>query len=71
MAAVEQALLVRQTTSLHHLCCDGDGTSLDEVIADEQQANLLEQLGWEIAAEAIKKKLPQTGSSENQPVNGA
>ena len=27
IAAVEQALLVRQTTSLDDLCCDGNGTS--------------------------------------------
>ena len=58
MAAVERALAIRNTTSLDQLCQDGEGSTLHELIADPQNSNSLDQLDWDLAAEAIEQALP-------------
>ena len=58
MESVERALAIRRTTSLDQLCQDGDGSTLHELIADPQNNNNLNQLDWDLAAEAIDNALP-------------
>ena len=66
MEAVERALAIRKTTSLDQLCLDGEGSTLHDLIADEQNSNTLDQLDWDLAAEAIEARpCPQTISAPN------
>ena len=58
MESVERALAIRRTTSRDQFCQDGDGSTLHELIADPQNNNNLNQLDWDLAAEAIDKALP-------------
>ena len=58
MTAVERALAIRRTTSLDQLCQEGEGSTLHELIADDQNSNSLDQLDWDLAAEAIEQALP-------------
>ena len=58
MAAVERALAIRNTISFDQLCLDGDGSTLHDLIADPQNSKSLDQLDWELAAQAIEATLP-------------
>ena len=58
MECVERALAIRHSTSLDQLCQSGEGSDLHEVIADPQNTNTLDQLDWDLAAEAIEVVLP-------------
>ena len=58
MESVERALAIRRTTSRDQFCQDGDGSTLHELIADPQNNNNLNQLDWDLAAEAIDNALP-------------
>ena len=48
MEAVERALTIRRTTSLDQLCKDGDGSTLHELIADDQNSNNLVRLDCDL-----------------------
>ena len=58
MQAVERALIIRQTSSLDHICQAGEGTTLIELVADEKQPDPFEQLDWDLARDAIEKAMP-------------
>ena len=58
MESVERALAIRRTTSRDQFCQDGDGSTLHELIADPQNNNNLNQLDWDLGAEAIDNALP-------------
>ena len=59
MQAVERALAIRNTTSLDQLALDGEGSTMHDFIADPQNSNTLDQLDWDLAAEAIEAALPE------------
>ena len=53
MGAVERDLTIRRRTILDQLFQDGDGSTLHELIADDQNSNNLVQLNCNLAAKAI------------------
>ena len=71
MESVERALAIRRTTSLDQLCQDGDGSTLHELIADPQNSTSLDQLDWDLAAEALSSVALQRRGSGEQLVSGA
>ena len=66
MEAVERALTIPRTTSLDQLFQDGNGSTLHELIADDQNSNNLVRLDCDLAAEAIEQRL-LTESIEAKP----
>jgi hypothetical protein len=58
-AAVERAMAIRNTTNFDQLLLDGEGSTLHDLIADPQNTNNLDQLDWDLAAEAIEAALPE------------
>ena len=67
--AVERALTIRSTTSLDQLFQDGDGSTLHELIEDDQNSNKLLLLDCDLAAEAIDKVLPMPIGLSHQAHN--